>query len=123
MTQKTFELRRVSERVTSAAAAIALTALLAIASDARAENMSAQIAPKVSVQYSSVELATEKGAAKLYRKLKWAAREVCDVYGVKPLEQQSVAQKCFEKSLANAVNQVDAQRLTALHATATHDLG
>ena len=116
-----FSLRRVSERVTSAAAAIAMTALLAIASDARAESI--QVAPSVSVPYSAVDLATDKGAADLYRKLKRAAREVCNAYSGKTLDRQVVAQECFDKSLENAVYEVNAQRLTALHEAAMRDVG
>ena len=125
MTQNSFDsfaLRRISVRVTSAAAAIALTALLAIASDARAEGLSVNVA-SASVSYSSVDLATEEGAENLYLKLKRAAREVCDVYGVKTLAQRTVATKCFEKSLEDAVYKVDAQRVTALHTAATRGLG
>jgi UrcA family protein len=116
-----FSLRRVSERVTSAAAAIAMTALLAIASDARAESI--QIAPSVAVAYSAVDLASDKGAADLYRKLKRAAREVCNAYSGKTLDRQVVAQECFDKSLENAVYEVNAQRLTALHEAAMRNVG
>jgi UrcA family protein len=123
MTQDTFELRRVSERVTSAAAALAMTALLAIASDAQAAGLSVQMTPSVSVPYSSADIATEEGAANLYRTLKRAAREVCDVHGIKTLAQRAVAQKCFEKSLENAVYRVNAQRVTALHAAETSAFG
>ena len=82
-------------------------------------------AQKVSVPYSSVELATEDGAANLYRKLKQAARSVCDVYGVKLLRAAPpLALKCYEKSSSEqAVYQVDAQRVTALHTAATRGLG
>lgn len=118
-----FELRRVSERVASAAAAIAMTALLAIASDARAADSSVQLAPTVKVSYSAVDLATDEGAADVYRKLKRAARSVCDAYGGNTLERKTVAQKCYEKSLESAVYRVNAQRLTTLHAAATRDLG
>jgi UrcA family protein len=123
MTHNAYVFRRVSERVTSAAAAIAMTALLAMASDARAETMSVQVAPSVSIAYSSAEVTTEKGAANLYRKLKRAARTVCDAYGGDSLQRRVAAQKCFDKSLANAVQQVNAQPLTALHLAATRDLG
>ena len=117
----TFSLRRVSERVTSAAAAIAMTALLATASDARAEAV--QIAPSVAVHYSELNLGNDQGVADLYRKLKRAAHEVCDAYEGRSLDRQAVAQKCFEKSLESAVYQVNAQRLTEMHEAATRDLG
>ncbi len=123
MTQNAYIIRRVSERVTSAAAAIAMTALLAMASDARAETMTIQVAPKVSIEYSSAEVTTEEGAAQLYRKLKRAARSVCEAYGGDTLQRRVAAQKCFDKSLENAVQQVNAQPLTALHLAATRDLG
>jgi len=118
-----FSLRRISERVTAAAAAIAMTALLTMASDARAEKTSVEATPRVAVQYSNLDLATEQGAADLYRKLKRAARTVCEAYDGKPLEQSIVAQKCFDKSLDNAVYQVDARQLTELHAASKNDLG
>ena len=116
-----FSLRRVSERVTSAAAALAMTALLATASDARAESI--RIAPSVAVHYSELDLGSDKGAADLYRKLKRAAHAVCDAYEGRSLDRQTVAQKCYDKSLESAVYQVNAQRLTALHEAATRDLG
>ncbi len=124
MTQNAYVIRRVSERVASAAAAIAMTALLAIASDARAGNTAAATEPpKVAVEYSAVEAATDEGAAKLYQKLKIAAHSVCDVYDGKTLQQKVVEKKCYEKTLQAAVNKVNAYRVTALYESDAREFG
>lgn len=123
MTQNAYVSRRVSERVTCGAAAIAMTALLALASNAHAQDHAVQVAPSVSISYSSNEVTTEEGAANLYLKLKRAARSVCDGYAGDSLQRQIVAQKCFEKSLESAVRQVNAQPLTVLHVKATRNFG
>jgi len=114
---------RVSERLTSAAAAVAMTALLLIASDARADSRSVEVAPSLSIAYSSGAVATGQGAAELYSKLRSAARSVCRSHDGKTLERRLAARRCFEKSLENAVYLVNMQPLTALHLASTRDLG
>ena len=115
------DLRRVSERVTSAAAALALTALMLVASDVRADSIA--FAPSVLVQYSQDDLSTEAGANRVYRKLKRAARDVCGLaHGLK-LQQRIAAQKCFDEALASAVRNVNGARVTALHQHAGRTLG
>jgi UrcA family protein len=115
----TFSLSRASQRVTSAVAAVAMTALMAIASDARAESRFVDVAPSHTIEYSSAAVATEQGAAELYRKLRSAARSVCKADGGTVLERRIATRACIEKSLENAVNQVNMQPLTALHLAST----
>lgn len=123
MTQNAFVIRRVSERVTSAAAAIAMTALLAIASDARAQHTTAAEPAKVAVEYSALDAATDAGAAKLYHKLKIAAHSVCDQYNGKTLDRKVVERKCYEKTLQAAVMNVNAYRVTALYEADAREFG
>lgn len=110
---------RASERVTAGAAAIALTLLTLLTVDARAGEAK-QNPPSISVSYSDVSFATTAGAAKVYGKLKAAARQVCGVTdGLKDLAVIAAAHDCYRNALADAVRRIDRPTLTALHTAST----
>ena len=67
---------RASERVSAGAAALALTFLTLLTVDARADEPKGN-PPSVTVNYSDVSFGNSEGAAKVYRKLRNAARLVC----------------------------------------------
>lgn len=120
--QKGF-LHRASERVSSAAAAVALTMFALVAVDAHADEPKGN-PPSVTVQFSDLAMTTTAGAAKVYRKLRVAANQVCSVNGATKSARDYVRQKeCVEQALTNAVREIDRPTLTALHASHARDLG
>ena len=113
-------LRRVSERLASGVGAIALTACLFVATDARAASDSVDVAPGVTVRYESDALSSIEGTARVYRKLKSAARKVCGIdSGHDRLAERVVKDKCYDAALAAVVRKVDRPQLSALHQSAT----
>ena len=105
---------RASERVSAAAAAVALTFLTLLSVDVRAE---AKVAPSsVRVTYSELAFDTADGAAAVYAKLRQAARKVCGLtHGAASLNEYLKQRECFDAAVANAVRQIDRPKLTALH--------
>ena len=125
MTRTTHDnvMHRASERVSAAAAAIALTFLTLLTVDARASE-SRTPPPSVTVSYSDVAFGNTAGAADVYRKLKLAARKVCGVdFGSKDLAQIAAARACYEEALNNAVMKIDRPTLTALHTSSARRFG
>ena len=116
-------LHRASERISSGAAAVALTFAMLLTTDARAaEPVSAPNA--ITVNYSDVSFVTDEGAAKVYRALKNAARKVCGIgNGAELLAIRAARQDCYETTLSNAVEQIDRPTLTALHTDYVRNLG
>ncbi len=114
-------LRRAYERVTAGIGAIALTACLLAFSDARASSEeSIFVGPSVTVKYQPEALGTIEGTARIYRKLKSAARHVCGAgSGHLTLAQRHTINKCFDEALANAVRKMDRPQLSALHQAET----
>jgi UrcA family protein len=125
MTRSNFAhlLHRAPERVSSAAAAIALTFLTLLAVDARADEPKGN-PPSVTVRFSDLALADTPNAAKVYGKLRDAARKVCGVdRGAKSLETYIAQRECFDAALAEAVRKIDRPTLTALHDVTVRKLG
>jgi UrcA family protein len=119
-----FVLRRASERLSAGAAALAVTSLMLLTVSVRASEPETP-PPSVAVHYSATSFRTTAGAAAVYRKLKFAAREVCGLSaGVKlVLDRQVAAEACFKTALEDAVRRVDRPMLTSLHVAATRDFG
>lgn len=114
---------RISQKIAPTVGAVALTALMLVAADARAVE-SIELAPSIQVQYAQEELDTDAGAANVYRKLKKAARRVCGIDGgFLNLHEKTVAQQCVTDTLAAAVRKIDRPMLTSLHASATRRVG
>jgi UrcA family protein len=116
-------LHRVSERVSSGAAALALTFAMLLTVDARAE--APLNAPhSITVNYSDVSFVTNEGAAKVYRALKNAARKVCGIgNGAELLEIRVARQECYEATLSSAVQKIDRPTLTAVHTHNARNFG
>jgi len=120
----TFVLRRASERVSSGVAALALTCLTLICMDTRAADVTPDT-PTVTVKYAETAFSTQAGAADVYRRLKFAARNVCSVNnaGMLALDRRIAAQKCADKALGEAVNRIDRPMLSSVHASSAHSVG
>jgi len=119
-----FVLRRTSERLTAGAAAIGATFLMLLTVDVRAAEAEIN-PPRVSVSYQQTDLATEKGSAKVYRKLKLAAHKVCGLSldARLTLEERGRALKCADAALADVVQRLDRPMLTSVHAASARELG
>jgi UrcA family protein len=117
-------LRRASERASAGAAALALTFLTLLTVDVRAAEPEAP-PPSIAVHYQDTAFNTAEGTAKVYGKLKTAARRVCGVTdgGRLTLEQGIRARKCFDTALADAVRRIDRPMLTSVHSKDARDLG
>ena len=72
--------------------------------------------PSVKVTYDTRDLATPEGSAKVYRKIKGAARRVCfEASEVWDGARRAHYYRCYEAALAKAVDDVNSKNLTALH--------
>lgn len=118
-----FSLNRASERVSSAAAAVALTFLMLLAVDVRADSLQDN-PPSITVRFSELALADSANAATVYRKLSVAARKVCGLNrGAQSLHAHLVQLECYQAAMDDAVRKVDRPTLTDLHAFRTRNLG
>lgn len=113
----------VSKKISLAGSAL-MTALLLAAGNAGAADRTATSAD-IAVKFSDVQLNTEADAEALYKKLRSAARAVCDdnAGGHRTLEIRSRAEKCTSQVLADAVRRIDKPMLSALHQTKTSNAG
>jgi UrcA family protein len=71
--------------------------------------------PRVTVRYSPAELTEQKGADQLYRRIQFAARQVCGSFDSRELALRRVFRKCYENAVDDAVAQVNSTMLTAVH--------
>jgi UrcA family protein len=69
----------------------------------------------VVVKYAEQSLATDEGVHTLYRRITYAAKQVCPDESRDPARQLKVEQ-CRSEAVARAIRQVDNSRLAALHA-------
>jgi UrcA family protein len=109
----------ISNRISIGSAAFA-TALLLAAGGAGAADRTATSAD-IAVKFSEVQLTSQAGAESLYKKLRAAARSVCDdnAGGHRTLEVRARDQKCVNQVLADAVRRINQPMLTALHEVKT----
>jgi len=68
----------------------------------------------VTVHYADLNLSSPQGAAALYRRIKWAAQDVCG-WNDDLLEMDVDAQPCVDKAIADAVTRVGRFELTAIY--------
>jgi UrcA family protein len=109
----------ISNRISIGSAAF-VTAMLLAAGNAGAADRTATSAD-IAVKFSEVQLNSEADAENLYKKLRSAARAVCDdnAGGHRTLEVRTRAEKCVNQVLADAVRRIDKPMLTALHENKT----
>lgn len=73
----------------------------------------------VTVAYEDLNILNEAGAKILYQRLKSATKEACALESYvqdRSLARLSDARACYEKTLTQAVNQIDSAALKAIHA-------
>jgi UrcA family protein len=73
--------------------------------------------PSTVVKFADLNLSTPQGAAALYRRINWAARDVCKAYDLSSghFEQPSNSHPCVRKAVQDAVAKVNAPQLTAVY--------
>jgi UrcA family protein len=71
------------------------------------------------VTYDELDLATSKGAAVLYKRLRAAAHVVCAPIKGLDLARRAKYEACYKEALSNAVAEVNRDAVTAMHARAT----
>jgi UrcA family protein len=72
--------------------------------------------PSVVVKYSAESLATDEGVYALYRRITYAAKQVCPDASMRSLGLQMKVEECRNQAIARAIRQIDNSRLAALHA-------
>lgn len=97
-----------------AAACTAIIGGLGLAVPAHA----AATAKQMTVDYKDLNLSLDKDVQRLYSRLRQAARSVCAPINGRTQFERELYGKCFDESLANAVNEVNATQLSKLHAKA-----
>jgi UrcA family protein len=72
--------------------------------------------PSVTVKYSQDSLASSDGVSDLYRRISFAAKQVCPDASFKDLAVQFRVNQCREHAVAVAIRQIGNTQLAALHA-------
>ncbi len=75
--------------------------------------------PETTVSYADLNLESEEGVRVLYRRLQLASREVCSPWSLKITRSVFVnyeSSACYRRTLSNAVDKVDNEDLTRIHA-------
>lgn len=100
---------------TRASSALALVCC-AFASLPAFANAAGDEVPRLTVSYADLDLTRAEGAQTLYRRLRSAARQVCDAgYDMRALAERARYRACVEKAVEEAVRTIDRDVLTALH--------
>ncbi len=71
---------------------------------------------QATVSYADLNLESEEGVQVLYRRQQRASREVCVVTSLMIAESRQQAQRCYRQTLSNAVDKIDNEDLTRIHA-------
>jgi UrcA family protein len=75
--------------------------------------------PKTTVSYADLNLANEESVRVLYRRLKRASKEACgggSLRHSRSIIMKSSRLQCYRETLSNAVDKIDNENLTRIHA-------
>jgi UrcA family protein len=72
--------------------------------------------PSVVVKFDDLTLDTDSGVNRLYRRIVFAAKQVCSNGDMRGLHSHQQAEQCRRQAVARAIQQIDNPRLAALHA-------
>jgi UrcA family protein len=73
-------------------------------------------APTRVVRYSTETLTSNDGLQDLYRRIQFAAKQVCPDSFSKDLHAHQLVKACREQAVANAIHHINNSQLAALHA-------
>jgi UrcA family protein len=109
-------MNRVSQKISAAAGALMMSALLFGTSAAGAADQTGT-GSDITVKISQDAIDSPAQAEAVYGKLRAAAGSVCGmgVAGFQTMEVRNRNRKCYEKVLADAVAKINQPLLTALH--------
>ena len=79
------------------------------------DSASAADVPQIKVAYGDLDLSRPDDVRVLYRRLRYAASEVCQPVPLVELAGHAAWEQCFHAALERAVIQVNAPQLLALH--------
>jgi UrcA family protein len=96
--------------------AIALTAIVANTAVAESPNRDF---PAVTVKYADLDITTDTGARRLYKRISAAAEQVCPAAG-RDLQSLVSAQRCKAEAIEHAVHSIGNSQLAAVHAERVH---
>lgn len=97
-------------------AALAAAALILAATAIGAHAAAPAAAPTVVLHYHAAAAATESGARDLYRRIAFAALQVCPTPIESDLRGAALARQCREDAVSRAVGQVHEQRVVEIAA-------
>jgi UrcA family protein len=73
----------------------------------------------IHLSYVTTDLTQTEGVKALYLRIQGAARMVCHAPDIRELARWEVYQRCYNSAVDNAVAQIGASALTALHRSKT----
>jgi UrcA family protein len=97
-----------------ALATVAALGLGSLAFGAHADDSVGQV-PTRTVHYSSLNLNTQAGAEVLYRRIRYAAEQVCGDVNSWELTKAAAARACVERAVGDSVRAVNSPRLTGVY--------
>jgi UrcA family protein len=108
----------ISQKIAAGGAALVLALMFSATAGAADRTATAS---DIAVKYSGEQLGNEADAQALYKKLKSAARAVCDdnAGGHRTMEVRNRTDKCVKQVLADAVQKIDKPLLTTVHESKT----
>jgi UrcA family protein len=74
----------------------------------------AAVPPQVTVKFADLNVSTSQGAAALYRRIEYAAQEVCSRMYVSTEAYKHYKSSCLQKVIGDAVVKVDRPALSAV---------
>jgi UrcA family protein len=78
----------------------------------------------IAVRFSQEQLDNPEDAAKVYAKLKRASRKACGLGGgFLNMSERTVANRCFEQTLADVVSKINRPLLTSVHDSKLSQIG
>lgn len=87
-----------------------------LATPSHAQNLDrATSVPKVTVDFSDLNLSKPADAAKLYKRLQLAATEVCGRPDLRDMKKRQLQRQCYHNAITNAVHAVDHAAVNALY--------
>jgi len=78
--------------------------------------------PTLVVHYQDLDLSQPRDAQRLYRRIKTAARMVCDTPLLPTLRAKVVEHTCVDRAVTQAVGEVGSAQVTQIHEAATQRL-
>ncbi|HKE43363.1 MAG TPA: UrcA family protein [Steroidobacteraceae bacterium] len=95
--------------------AMLLGAFAALSLASVSTNVFAAAEARIPVSYGDLDLTKSTGAKVLYRRIEWAALEVCNDFVGPFAALRTKASACYKNAVANAVARVGSPQLSIVH--------